>query len=129
MLKREHAILKYIKKNQPVSEKDLRDKFTNFDLCITYISSFIVKRDTDEAKRQEDMIKFFDSQRDVPVGKVKEYVSDLPINQHHILYTLSHCGEEYFEKKTHDAWLFWFPYAVTTIIAMVAVLSQILSFI
>lgn len=35
-------------------------------------------------------------------------------------FSINHFGEEILEKRRHDKWLFWFPYIVTTIIALIS---------
>ena len=47
----------------------------------------------------------------------------------YVYYSLNNSGYEHLEKRQHDAWLFWFPYIVTTIIAASSVILQIANFI
>lgn len=63
--------------------------------------------------------------------QIPEYVNEeielpeCPKNTDYIYYRISRSGYEHLEKTAHDIWLFWFPYLVTTIIAALSLIAQI----
>lgn len=128
--KHELKILKYIKKNAPVSEPELINKFDDFEHDKNYISSLIDRRDLNEEERKHREDKYYQSlDKNIPVGQQKTYEQDFEDNPYHVLYSLSREGQQYFDEKRKESWSRWFPYVITTILAASSVIIQILNFI
>lgn len=126
--KSELKILKYIKKRGSVSELELRQKFKSFETDKYYISSLIQTRDLNEEESEMRRIQYYSSRDEsIPVGLQEPYEDDIESNPYYITYTLSRAGYEYFYQKRHDAWLFWFPYGITTLIAATSVIVQLIN--
>lgn len=118
--KEEAKILKYLKKKKKVNEKQVTEKFPDFDENYWFISTYIDKVDLSQ-KDFDDLMVEFNQKRfvDKTIPEDAEPPEYQP-NTERIFYQLSREGHEYFYKKRHDAWLFWFPYIVTTLISIVA---------
>lgn len=101
-------MLKFIKKKKRVSEAVLLEKFNDFDSKRMNFSLLIVRTDEGEKEFEE---------------KFEEEYEENPSK---VFYTLSREGYQYFDDKTHERWLFWFPYTITTLIAIASLLAQIL---
>lgn len=114
----ELKILKYIKKNAPVAEPELIDKFDDFEHDKNYISSLIDHRDLNEEERKRREEEYYQNiDKDIPIGQQKPYEQDFEFNPYHVLYSLSREGRQYFDDKRKQSWSRWFPYVITTILA------------
>lgn len=110
MRTREYRVLKYIKKHPKVTKEKLYKKFDFLKDDYKYVSEYVY---------------ISDLQPDVVDGVVTYSWVAVDTST----YELNHLGEEQLERKQHDACLFWFPYIITTIIALASVVIQILNFI
>lgn len=123
--KQELKILKYIKKNAPVAEPELTSKFYDFEHDRYYISSLIDRRDLNEEERQRREAEYYQNiDKDIPVGQQKPYEADFEYSPYHVFYSLTRAGQQYFDDKRRDAWSHWFPYTITTIIAIASLIAQ-----
>lgn len=118
-------MLKFIKKKKRVSEAVLLEKFNNFDSKRMNFSLLIVRTDEGEKEFEEKQTKFYASQTGIPLNKQEKFEEEYEENTNKVFYTLSREGYQYFDDKTHDTWLFWFPYTITTLIAIASLLAQI----
>lgn len=107
MLNSEYKVLKYINKHEGVSFKTLLHKYKTFNSTLPCISSYL---------RIEDKKQMFD-ENDDPNG---EYETVLESK----FYT-THQAKEYIESKSMHFWSFFFPYAITTALAIASILLQL----
>lgn len=124
--KDELKMLKFIKKKKRVSEAVLLEKFNDFDSKRMNFSLLIIRTDEGEIEFGENKAKFYASQKGIPIGQQKNFPEEYEENPNKVFYTLSREGYQYFDDKTHERWLFWFPYTITTLIATASLLAQIL---
>ncbi len=110
MRKREYKVLKYVKRHPGVTKQRLYSKFPFLEDDFHYINDYFWIDDLE-----------------------KDVCNGLETGTSHVVdtstYRLKHKGYEEIEKKRHDKWLFWFPYAITTIIAATSAIFQALNFI
>ena len=111
MLNSEYKLLKYISKHPDVSFKKLKNKFRKFENLTTTLR----RLDTyiEWSKMEESA-----NENNIPTGNY-HFVDDSTFN-------ISRNGEELIEKKNHEFWSFFFPYAITTLIAVASVVVQII---
>lgn len=127
-----YKILCYIKKNYSVSKSELLRVFPHFDNVYSYIKFALDEEDKNEEIFQDKLEKY---NYYLHVLELPEYVNgeiqppEVCSNNDYIYYTLNNSGYEHLEKRQRDAWLFWFPYTVTTIIAASSVILEIINFI
>lgn len=134
MLKKTYKILKYIYKNPNISKSELEKKFSDFEKYQSCISSYVSINDTNEDIEEETRHKLnLECQKlGLKIGESAEYVSKHMANVQNItddsliLYSTNITFDEYHEKHKRDTWLFWFPYTITTLIAIASLLAQIL---
>lgn len=109
MLNSEYKVLKYISRHENCTYQNLKTKFRKKDIdqILPYINEYI---DGDAMKEQ--MV-------DGIYNSVFKYDSDAK-------FRLSRSGEELIERKRHEFWAFFFPYAITTLIALSSVVAQII---
>ena len=111
MLNSEYKVLKYIYKHPEVSFKKLKCKFPKFENLNTTL------------RRLDSYIEW---------SKMEELVDDNNIytgNFHFVddsTFEISREDEQLIEKKQHEFWAFFFPYAITTLIAVASVVIQII---
>lgn len=105
MRTRDYKVLKYVKRHPEVTKKKLYEKYSFLESDYRYISVFLY------IENQEPE---FDN--GMPTGRW--IVTD------NSTYALNHSGYEQLEKKRHDTWLFWFPYIITTLIAIASLIAQ-----
>lgn len=135
MLKKTYKILKYIYKNPNISKSELEKKFSDFGKYQSCISSYVSKTENNvdiERKTEEELIEeaYKLGLNNTELAKyVKEHTPDNVqniTNNSLIFYSTNLTFEEYNEKRKHDTWLFWFPYTITTLIAIASLIAQIL---
>lgn len=134
MLKKTYKILKYIYKNPNISKSELEKKFSDFEKYQSCISSYVSVNDTNEDIEEETRSKLnLECQKlGLKIGESAEYVSKHMANVQNItddsliFYSTNLTFDEYYEKRKHDTWFFWFPYTITTLIAIASLLVQIL---
>lgn len=128
LYKDEIKILKYIKrqtrKHVPISEAALMQKFNNFNKKYMNLSSLIVRNDTGEEEFIKRESKFYASQKNVNVNETLTFNELYVADPKKVFYTLSRQGYQYLYDKQHNTWLFWFPYTITTLIAIASIISQ-----
>lgn len=109
MLNKEYKMLKYIYKHKDCTYEMLENKFPEKDIFnyLRYYEEFITG-DGPEEQMENGIYN----------GKFT-YKNDAKIS-------ISRNGEEYIEHKQHDFWAFFFPYAITTLIAISGVIAQII---
>lgn len=108
MLNEEYKIMKYIYKHKNCTYQMLESKFPKEDMyeyLVRYSSYFDGDAPTEQMTNN------------VYNGEYK-YASTAKV-------IVSHAGEEYIEHKQHEFWAFFFPYAITTLIALSSVIAQI----
>lgn len=130
MTKQHYKVLKYIHKHQPIRKSDVLKKFPDFEKYLTHISEYldIEDQNKDIQKSVESQLVKEAKELGLNVGETSEYIqsympNDNP-NDSYIFYSTKLLFQEYLEKKRHDAWLFWFPYIITTIIAIASLIAQ-----
>lgn len=129
MLKKTYKILKYIYKNPNISKPELEKKFSDFEKYTGCISAYVAKTD----KNVNHLDKFVEEAQKLGLtnGELNQYVSEHMASVQDadddllILYSTNLKFDEYREKKKHDTLLFWFPYTITTLIAIASLLAQI----
>lgn len=129
MLKKTYKILKYIYKNLNISKSELEKKFSDFEKYQSCITAYVTKID----KNENCLDKFVAEAQSLGLtnGELNQYVSERMANVQDIdddlliLYSTNLTFDEYHEKRKHDTWLFWFPYTITTLIAIASLLAQI----
>lgn len=133
MLKKTYKILKYIYKNPNISKSELEKKFSDFEKYQSCISSYVSVNDTNKDIEEETRSKLnLECQKlGLKIGESAEYVSKHMANVQNItddsliFYSTNLTFDEYHEKRKHDTWFFWFPYTITTLIAIASLLAQI----
>lgn len=110
MLKIEYKILKYIYKHGRVPKNKLSSKFKkhNIELILLDIAEYV---NTDI----KTMIYDDDGNPTLEYSPTPES-----------LYRLNKSGNEYVERRKHEFRMFFFPYLITTAIAITSLLTQLL---
>lgn len=111
MLNSEYKVLKYIYKHPDVTFEKLTTKFCKFEnlnTTLRRLDSFI------EWSKMEESV----DENNISTGNY-HFVNDSAFN-------ISRNGEELIEQKQHEFWAFFFPYAITTLIAVSSVIVQII---
>lgn len=134
MLNKTYKILKYIHKNPKIKKSDLLMKFSDFEKYQNCISEYVIVTDDNInlEKVEEETLIIEANQLGLSIGETSDYIknnkarTENSINNSLILYSTNLNFNEYFEKKKHDAWLFWFPYTLTTFIAIASLIAQFL---
>lgn len=111
MLNSEYKVLKYIYKHPDVTFKKLNAKFHKFENLNTTL------------RRLDPYIEW--SKMEESVDENNNYTG----NYHFVddsAFNISRNGEELIERKQHEFWAFFFPYAITTLIAASSVTVQII---
>lgn len=93
------------------------------------ISEYVIVTDNnvDIVGKYEEKLILAAEQLNINMSKIPSYIEEnMPdiknvIDDTLILYSTNLKFDEYYEKKKHDAWLFWFPYLITTLIAVAAI--------
>lgn len=106
MLKYEYKILKYIYRHEGKSAKQLTEKFPYID---DYY--FRIKKYLDE----EPAINIYSESVCAKKG----------LDENETVICINLEGEEIVERKRHEFWSFFFPYAITTLVALASVIAQI----
>lgn len=101
MRTRDYKVLKYVKKHPEVTRENLYKKFDFLNSDYRYVADCLIIENQQPA-----------FENGLPTGRWGVVDNST--------YRLNHFGYEQLEKKQHDAWLFWFPYAITTIIAAIS---------
>lgn len=109
--KREIKVLKYIKKHQPVTKKQLYSKFPFLESDFRFISEYVTINGTEYLTDS--------SGYDTGEWVVVETST----------YTLNRNGRIFFEKQREKFWAFWLPYGITTIIAISSLIINIIGII
>lgn len=110
MLKRELKVLKYIRKHPEVTRKTLFYRFPYFP------------------KDYNRLKVYLSAEKEVPI-----IVDGLETGETELTdestYRLNYQGEQFFEDRSNKFWSFILPYGITTVIAAVSVILEILNFI
>ena len=128
MLKETYRILKYIYKNPQITKSELLAKFPDFEKYKSTIKPYTIKDDKNEDKEANAELKLIQeaSAQHLSNINVEKYVKkNMPdvkniTDNSLICYSTNFVFEEYMERRRHEAWLFWFPYTITTIIAVIS---------
>lgn len=110
MLKIEYKILKHIYKHGGISEASLSSKFKKHDIehILPDIADYICA---------DNKAMIYDDD-----GNPTLEYSPTPES----LYRLNKSGNEYVERRKHEFRMFFFPYLITTAIAITSLLTQLL---
>lgn len=108
MLKRENKVLKYLGRHKAVPKRRLLEKFPYLKDDINFLTGYIVF-DEGEVQRKD------------------EYETGETIPTDDSLYSLSRDGIKYLEEKRKEWVIFFYPYAITTLIAVASVVVQIIN--
>lgn len=136
MLNKTYRILKYIHKNPMITKSELLTKFSDFEKYEKTIEAYVTKENANkdvENDTKSDLL-WQAAQLKIPVGEQENYLNEhMPdvhtsIDNSLITYSTNFTFEEYFEKKRHNALLFWLPYGITTFIAGLSLLLQIIHY-
>lgn len=128
MLKKSYKILKYIYKNPAISKMKVCHKFPDFEKYEHTISSYVIIADNnvDVEQEYEEKLMLEANEKGLNLSEQAAYIRENMKNIENIydkelvLYSTNLKFDEYREKKGHDMWLFWVPYTITTIIAIIA---------
>lgn len=129
MLNKSYKILKYIYRNPNITKEKVLKKFPEFMKYENCISEYVIVTDNNVdvvGKYEEKLIMEVD-QLNLNISEMSSYIErNMPdiknaIDDRLILFSTNLKFDEYYEKKKHDAWLFWFPYIITTLIAIAAI--------
>lgn len=132
MLKAAYKILKYINQNPNVSKLKLQEKFSDFEKYETYISEYVFKtnNNVDIEQNTEEKLILKAQNLGFDISQTSKYIKENMENIKNvtdnglILYSTNLRFDEYKENQTYNAWLFWFPYTITTLIAIASIISQ-----
>lgn len=134
ILKDEYRILKYVKKHKVVTKSELIRIFPHFN---SIWSNSIIQCYLDETNENREIFNKKQDEYDKNLFVLKnpsyvngeieppKYVNDYD----KITYRINRDGQEYFEKKQREFWVFILPYGITTIIAATSVILEIINFI
>lgn len=135
MIKQHYRVLKYIHKHKGIDKAKLLKRFPDFEDSLIYISKYLYVED--ENKKDLEIIK----------GHLSKKANELKLNSNQrleyiesnmlkftyddsvVFYSTKLSFQEYLEKKRHDTWLFWFPYTVTTVIAVISATPTVIEII
>lgn len=135
MIKQHYKVLKYIHRHKKISKAELLKKFPFFESCLTYISEYVYVEDENEKNQNaiKDSLVIKAKELNLNIGQTSEYINanmpELPYDDSLVFYFTKLSFQEYLEKKRHDAWLFWFPYTITTIIAAISAIPTVVKII
>lgn len=126
MLNKSYKILKCIYHNPNITKEEILNKFPEFEKYKNCISEYVYITDNniDIVGTYEEKLILEAERLNLNVSEMSSYIEEnMPdeenvIDNKLILYSTNLKFDEYYEKKIHDAWLFWFPYTVTTLIAI-----------
>lgn len=129
MLNKSYKILKYIYRNPNITKEKIVKKFPEFEKYKKCISEYVLVTDNnvDIVEKYEEKLIMEAGQLNLNISEMSAYIEEnMPdvknvIDNNLILYSTNLKFDEYYEKKRHDAWLFWFPYIITTLIAITSI--------
>lgn len=105
MLNYEYKVLKYINKHPNIAYKELKLHFVKYDVddVVHFLNGYVCFTDKNLA--------------------IDEHGNDTGENARDGESTIhiSHYGNEYIEHKRHEFWAFFFPYMITTVIAITSI--------
>lgn len=140
MVNRQRKILKYIYKHPRSTHSTIIREFPDFmeykDASIEYL--IISNEYIDPEKAQEDKLLQEASKLRISIPETYKYVEEhmpkdklvsVPDPSDHKFYSTNLKFQEYLEKRRHEAFRFWIPYGLTTLIAALSVIFEILNFI
>lgn len=128
MLKKSYKILKYIYKNPTISKGKICEKFSDFERYESTILDYVIIEDNNVDIEQESIEKLIleADEKGMKISEQTDYITENMkdienvYDEELVLYSTNLKFNEYREKKKRDAWLFWVPYTITTIIAIIA---------
>lgn len=140
MVNRQRKILKYIYKNPGITRSAILRQFPDFAEYEFTFSEYISVKDNyvDPEKEWEDKLYNEAIKLGIPYNDRREYIdshmpkdkiTSVPDPDDHKFYSTNLAFQEYLEKRRHEAVLFWIPYGLTTLIAALSVIFEILNFI
>lgn len=129
MLNKSYKILKYIYRNPNITKEKVLKKFPEFMKYENCISEYVTVTDNnaDVVGKYEEKLIMEADQLNLNRSEMSSYIErNMPdiknvIDDRLILFSTNLKFDEYYEKKKHDARLFWFPYIITTLIAIAAI--------
>lgn len=135
MLNYEYRILKHIRKNPNITRKNIIEKFDKFEKYENSISDYVFKDDknADKSPEPKEEIIASISRSNIPIGMQAGYLdentSDAQIesNDSLIFFSTNRYFELEVERRRREAWLRWFPYTITTLIAIASVIARFFS--
>ena len=89
---------------------------------------YIVDKNIDFVQKKEEELYLESEKQGLSVSEISEYVnkrmSDVKniADDRLIFYSTNQKFEEYCERKKHDAMMFWVPYTITTVIAILSLI-------
>lgn len=104
----EMKVLKYIKRHENTTKKELCEKFNFFEDVYNQICCY--------APYSGDQPVI-----DKNGNETGEYVWNDSST-----FSLNRQGIEFFQKRRNEAWVRWFPYAITTLIALSSIIIQVI---
>lgn len=135
MLKQQYRILKYIYKNPEIKKSALLQKFPDFEKYERSISEFVFQNDSNQdiVEKTRDQLIHEADKKGLSVAQINAYVNNnMPKDIQNITdyslitYSTNLEFQKFFEKKRHDTLIFWFPYAITTLIAFSSIIIQLI---
>ncbi len=129
MLNRTYRILKYIYKHPRITKARLLEKFRDFEKYQSCISEYVIVENENRDRESEIMEKLIlkAGELGLSIGEQCEYINanmpediDNPVYNSLIFYSTNNLFQLEIERRRHDARMFWVPYIITTIMAIIA---------
>lgn len=138
MVNRQRKILKYIYKHPRSTHSTLLRKFPDFTDYTGISPEYLIIQDeyVDAEQAWEQKLSAEASKKRLSIAETQEYIqSHIPKDKlisvadpdDYKFYSTNLAFQEYLEKRRHEAVLFWVPYILTTLIAAVSVILQIIN--
>lgn len=129
MLNRTYRILKYIYKHPRITKAKLLEKFRDFEKYQSCISEYVIVENESKDREYEIMEKLIlkAGELGLSIGEQCEYVNanmpenlDNSVDNSLIFYSANNLFQLEIERRRRDARMFWVPYTITTVIAIIS---------
>lgn len=131
MLEKTYKILKYISKRPNTTKQELTKKFSFFEnyknTILDYV--YIVDKNVDFVQQNEEKLISEAEQQGLCISEISKYVNERmsdvksETDDELIFYSTNLKFEEYCERKRQNALMFWVPYIITTVIAIISLFT------
>lgn len=138
MVKRQKKILMYIYKNPNSTRSTILREFPDFVKyeCASLEYLIITNEHISPDELLKQKLREEAMELGISVGLISEYVEEhmqndepesVPEPDDQKFYSTNLKFQEYLEKRRRDAFQFWFPYGITTLIAATSVIVQLIN--